>query len=190
VTGSWLGTERGELAADRILAAAERLFTEHGIAATEMSHVAQAAGCSRATLYRYFDSKHALQVAYLHRQTHEVGRVVMARVRRIRDPRSQLVEAVLAALREVRETPALAAWFTRPDGGLTGELAGASPVVQTMCAAFLGDPADADNQARAQWLVRILVSLLTVPGADEAEERSLIERFVAPVVLGPEPATR
>jgi len=190
MSGSWLGRERGELAADRILAAAERLFTERGIAATEMSQVAEAAGCSRATLYRYFDSKHALQVAYMHGRTHEVGRRVLEQVGRIDDPSARLVEAVLAALREVRETPALAAWFTRPEGGLTTELAGASPVVQSMCAAFLSDATDPDNQVRARWLVRILVSLLTAPAGDEAEERALIERFVAPVVLGPAPVVR
>ncbi|WP_278258036.1 hypothetical protein [Nocardioides convexus] len=40
--------------------------------------------------------------------------------------------------------------------------------------------ADAES---ARWLVRVIVSLLTVPGADEAEERRLVERFVLPVVV-------
>ena len=38
----------------------------------------------------------------------------------------------------------------------------------------------------ARWLVRVIVSLLTVPGGDDAAERRLVERFVAPVVA---PAT-
>jgi AcrR family transcriptional regulator len=184
VRADWLRGERGALAAERILDAAERVFAEHGISATEMSHVAKAAGCSRATLYRYFESKHELRVAYMHRQTRQVARRVADSVRDIDDPGRRLVDAMLAALAQVRDTPGLAAWFTRSDSGHTAELAGASPVLRTVCATFLGDPADPDNQARARWLLRVIVSLLSAPGRDAVEERELIERFVVPVVLG------
>ena len=42
-----------------------------------------------------------------------------------------------------------------------------------------------DDPLAARWLLRVVVSLLMVPGADEAEERALVERFVAPLVSGP-----
>ena len=60
----WLGERRVEAAADRILDAAETLFTRHGAANVAMNDVATAAGCSRATLYRYFENRDALHTAY------------------------------------------------------------------------------------------------------------------------------
>jgi hypothetical protein len=36
---------------------------------------------------------------------------------------------------------------------------------------------------RARWLVRVIVSLLALPGDSEEEERAQVERFVAPVLL-------
>lgn len=183
MTGPWLRSERTELAADRILDAAERVFAERGVAATEMTHIARTAGCSRATLYRYFEGKDELRLAYMHRETRRIAHGVAEQVRHITDDRQRLVEAITVTLREVRAKPALATWFSHPDSGLTAELAGSSPVLLTVCAAFLGDPADPDVQARAKWLVRIIVSLLSAPAGDAAEERRAIERFAAPVLL-------
>ncbi|SNR42370.1 transcriptional regulator, TetR family [Haloechinothrix alba] len=180
----WLRTERTELAAERILDAAEQVFAERGVAATEMSHIATAAGCSRATLYRYFDGRHEVRVAFMHRQTRRLAHRIAEQVSAITDPAPRLAEAIRGALREVRDTPALAAWFTHPDSGVTGELAGSSPVIQSLCAAFFGDPTDPANQDRANWLLRIIISLLSNPGRDEAEERRMIERFAVPALLG------
>ena len=36
------------------------------------------------------------------------------------------------------------------------------------------------DELAARWLVRVIVSLLIVPGRDDAEERELVERFVVP----------
>lgn len=189
MTETWLRAERTELAAERILDAAQRVFAERGVSATEMAHIAEAAGCSRATLYRYFAGKRDLHVTFMHREARRVAREVAERVAAIPDDRQRLVEAIMAAVRDVRDTPALAAWFTRPDGGHTTALASASPVVHTLCAAFFGDPADEDNRARARWVLRVVVSLLADPGGTDAEERVLVERFAVPVLLPPTPQT-
>lgn len=180
---SWLRDERTELAAERILKAAEQVFLERGVHATEMGHIAKAAGCSRATLYRYFESRHALHMAYMHREARRIAREIGGQVRDIADPRRRLVEAMLAALRAVREAPVLAAWFARADSAPTAELARSSAVIEALGAAFLSDPADEDTRARARWLVRVIVSLLTTPGEDAGDERSMIERFAAPVLV-------
>ena len=45
---------------ERILAAAERAFVEHGFHAATMQHVAEAAGMSAGNLYRTFPSKEAI----------------------------------------------------------------------------------------------------------------------------------
>ncbi|GAA3447691.1 putative HTH-type transcriptional regulator [Planomonospora venezuelensis] len=149
-----------------------------------MAHIAEAAGCSRATLYRYFDNRHALRMAYVHREAGRVARDVGERVRGLADPRERLTAALPAVLHAVRGNPVLAAWFTHADGALTAELARSSPVIEAMGAAFLGDPADPGTRARGRWLVRVIVSLLTTPGEDDADERAMIESFVVPVLAG------
>ncbi|RFZ46703.1 Bacterial regulatory protein, tetR family [Mycobacterium marinum] len=181
----WLAAHRSEVAADRILDAAERLYTEHDPASIGMNEIARAAGCSRATLYRYFESREALRTAYVHRETLRLGREIMQQIGDIDDPRDQLITSITATLRMVRQRPALAAWFasTRPPIG--GELAGQSEVIAGLAAAFLqslGPEAPAAVERRARWTVRVIVSLLMFPGQDEADERAILEEFVAPVV--------
>ncbi|CDM78133.1 TetR/AcrR family transcriptional regulator [Mycobacterium marinum] len=181
----WLAAHRSELAADRILDAAERLYTEHDPASIGMNEIARAAGCSRATLYRYFESREALRTAYVHRETLRLGHEIMQQIGDIDDPRDQLITSITATLRMVRQRPALAAWFasTRPPIG--GELAGQSEVIAGLAAAFLqslGPEAPAAVERRARWTVRVIVSLLMFPGQDEADERAMLEEFVAPVV--------
>ena len=119
----WLGERRVEAAADRILDAAETLFTRHGAANVGMNDVATAAGCSRATLYRYFENRDALYTAYVHREAHRVFRELGDRIAGIADPRERLLEAVLAALSSVRESPSLSAWFVTTERPIGGEMA-------------------------------------------------------------------
>ena len=171
---------------DRVLDAAGVLFAERGIAAVNMADIAEAAGCSRATLYRYFDSRGTLLNAYVHREALAVGRRVARSIDPIGEPRGRLLAAMLAALSCVRENAALSTWFTRTSAG--AEAAEASAVVHEMTAGFLmsigtGDQNSVDRRSR--WLVRVLTSLLTVPGRDDGEERALLEEFVLPLMDRP-----
>jgi AcrR family transcriptional regulator len=186
----WLASRRTEVAADRILDAAEELYTQRDQASIVMNEIARAAGCSRATLYRYFDSREALRTAYVHRETHRLSRAIAERIAGIEDPRERLIASMTAALRMVRESPALSSWFatTRPPIG--GELAGHSEVITALAAAFvnsLGPEDPAVVERRARWVVRVLTSLLMFPGHDEADERAMLEEFVVPIVT-PVPA--
>lgn len=181
----WLGTHRSEAAADRILDAAEQLYTQRDSDSIGMNEIARAAGCSRATLYRYFENREALRTAYVHREARRLGRKIIARTGDIEDPGQRLIASILVTLEMVRESPALASWFatTRPPVG--GELAGQSDVIVALAAAFLhslgpDDPAVVERRAR--WTVRVIVSLLTYPGRDEDDERAMIEEFVLPIV--------
>jgi AcrR family transcriptional regulator len=187
--GDWLAERRTEVAADRILDAAVQLFTEHDPASIGMNEIARAAGCSRATLYRYFDSREALRTAYVHRETRRLGREIMQQIDSIDDPRERLIASFTAALRMVRENPALAAWFGSTRLPLGGEMAGQSEVITALAAGLLGsvgpdDPAIVERRAR--WMVRVIISLLMFPGHDEADERAMIAEFVVPILT---PAT-
>jgi AcrR family transcriptional regulator len=181
----WLAERRTVLAADRILYAAERLFTQQEPASIGMNEIARAAGCSRATLYRYFESREALRTAYVHRETNRLGREILQLIGSIEDPRERLIASIVATLRMVRESPALAAWFGSTRLPIGGELAGQSEVIAALATGFLGSLGPDDAVAierRARWTVRVIISLLMFPGQDEADERSMIEEFVVPIV--------
>jgi AcrR family transcriptional regulator len=181
----WLAATRTEVAADRILDAAEQLFTRRDPVSIGMNEIARAAGCSRATLYRYFENREALRTAYVHRETYRLSREIKRRIDGVCNPRERLIASIAVTLRMVRESPALASWFaiTRPPIG--GEIAGHSEVITALAAAFVnslgaGDPATIERRAR--WVVRVITSLLMFPGQDQADERAMIEEFVVPIV--------
>jgi AcrR family transcriptional regulator len=187
---NWLGPARTAAACDRILDAAGALFAERGVESVGMNDIARAAGCSRATVYRYFENREMLHAGYVHRHAQAINRQLAEEVSGIRDPQERLLTAVTTALRLVRENPALAAWFRRTAIG--AEAAEGSEVVQAMTAGFLlsvdaGNAASARRQAR--WLVRVLTSFLTVPGRDPADERAMLAEFVVPM-MGPDRVAR
>jgi AcrR family transcriptional regulator len=183
----WLSERRIEVAADRILDAAEQLFTRHDPGSVGMNEIARAAGCSRATLYRYFENREALRTAYVHRETYRLYDAIKDQISGVDDARERLVAGIATTLRMVRESPALAAWFATTQPPIGGEMAEQSQVITALAAAFVtslgaGDPTTV--QRRARWLVRVITSLLIFPGRDEADERAMVEEFVAPVVAG------
>ncbi|MHA7649434.1 TetR/AcrR family transcriptional regulator [Mycobacterium sp. ML4] len=185
MAGDWLGERRTEVAADRILDAAERLFTERDPASVGMNEIARAAGCSRATLYRYFDSRESLRTAYVHRETRRLGREILALIQAIENPRARLIASFTATLRMVRENPALAAWFGSGRLPIGGELAGQSQVITALASGFVSSLGSDDPDAierRARWAVRVIISMLMFPGRDEDDEKAMIEAFVVPVV--------
>jgi AcrR family transcriptional regulator len=186
MAGDWLAARRTEVAADRILDAAGELFARKEAATVGMHEIASAAGCSRATLYRYFENRDALYTAYVHREAYRLYREMTDQINSVVDPRDRLIEGMLASLRNVRESPALASWFATTQRPIGAEMAEESEVIKALTEAFvisLG-PDDPDLVAhRARWLVRVMTSLMLFPGHDEADERAMLEEFVVPIVL-------
>ncbi|MDT5107477.1 MAG: hypothetical protein QOI25_4990 [Mycobacterium sp.] len=178
----WLAERRTEVAADRILDAAEELFIRRDAATVGMNEIARAAGCSRATVYRYFENRDALYIAYVHRETYRVFSEMGKHIAGISDPRERLLEGVVASLRSVRESPALSSWFASTQRPIGGEMAERSEVIKALTEAFLGSLGIDDVEQRARWLVRVMISLLVFPGHDEADERAMLEEFVLPMV--------
>lgn len=182
----WLSARRTEVAADRILDAAEELFTQHDPGSVGMNEIARAAGCSRATLYRYFENREALRIAYVHRETHRLSDAINDQISGIDDARERLIAGIATTLRLVRESPALAAWFATTQPPIGGEMAEQSEVITALTAAFVNslrsdDPATV--KSRARWLVRVITSLLIFPGRDAADEQAMLEEFLVPVVV-------
>jgi AcrR family transcriptional regulator len=182
----WLSERRTEVAADRILDAAEELFTRHDPGSVGMNEIAKAAGCSRATLYRYYENREALRTAYVNRETYRLFDAIKEKISGITDPRERLGAGIATTLRLVRESAALSSWFTTTQPPIGGELAEQSDVIAALAAAFVNslgadDPAVVENRGR--WLVRVITSLLIFPGRDVADEQAMVEEFVVPIVV-------
>ena len=178
----WLGSRRTEIAAERILDAAGGLFAEHNVAGIGMNEIARAAGCSRATLYRYFENREALHNAFVHREARAVHSKLAKTLVGISDPRMRLLAGLTGALELVRGNPALSSWFA--DTPLGAEMAEQSQVIQTLTAGFLQSLNESDDlDRRARWLVRVLTSLLISPGRDADDERAMLADFVVPLVV-------
>ncbi len=180
----WLAEQRADLAAERILDAAARLFAERGPGAVGMGDIATAAGCSRATLYRYFENRQAVRLAFVHREARRIAARVFAQVETVEDAPEQVVTAMLTAVREVRSDPVLMAWFRPGESGSTGRISQDSEVIEAIAGGlFATSVVDREERGRlARWLTRVIVSLLAAPGRDEADERAMLEEFVAPLV--------
>ena len=150
--------------AEQILDAAAQLFAAQGVGRPGMEDVARAAGCSRATLYRHYDNKDAVLHAFVHRE----ARDILAEV----GGQASEVDAVVATLAAVRSRPHLRVWYAETDPAVLQDVFRESPLV----------PALADDRGR--WILRIIMSFLREPGESPADERRLLEKFLAPRTAG------
>ncbi|WP_249645375.1 TetR/AcrR family transcriptional regulator [Nocardia sputi] len=187
--GDWLADGRAELAGERILDAVRALFIDRGVSGVGMAEVADAAGCSRATLYRYFENRQALYLAFAGREARQLVEWVWRAqaVPTSAEPGERLLDVLTALLAEVRKTPHLAVWFEPSNAGIVARLANSPGVVDALATDFVagfrpGLPALSARRV-GQWVVRAMVSLLTLPGADEDEERAMLRSFVLPFLL-------
>ncbi len=180
--------EQADLAAQKILDGAALAFIDLGVSGAGMGEIARYAGCSRGTLYRYFKNRHELHVAFVNDRARRLVAELRLEVQDIDDPAQQLCEYIVGAVQKVRRNPAMAAWFEPRESGITARMSRGSEVIGSLADAFVSPVQGARRDERsiglaARWMVRVIVSLLTMPGDSEEEERVLIERFVVPVVL-------
>lgn len=174
----WLvGADRRTAAAERIYAAATDLISRDGLDAFDIDVLAARVHCSRATVYRHVGGKSEIRDAVLAR----AARRIVDTVRDIVAGQSgaeRVVTAISAALQRIRSDPL--------GRLLVGSLRGAQEMAwlasSPMLAGFAGDLGGLtdDDRLAAQWIVRLVLSLLCWPAADPDTERQLLERFVAP----------
>ncbi|WP_248489685.1 TetR/AcrR family transcriptional regulator [Tsukamurella sp. PLM1] len=182
---TWAQSARAD-AEERILDAASALFAERGVAAVGMDDIARAAGCSRATLYRYFANRELLRSAYVLR---EMSRALdhLASTEPPSGPApDRLVAVIEAAVAYVRDRPELLAWFASEDfavGPVLAENAGALAAAASRSRVAADLPALDDPQV-FDWVVRVIVGLLAHPGASAEYEHELLVRFVGPIAHG------
>jgi AcrR family transcriptional regulator len=165
---------------ERILAATLRLLGRRGVRRLGMQEVSEAAGVSRGTLYRYFESKEQLlaAVASFDERTFNLG--LAAAMHEVDEPTARIRTLVSFAFDYIRTHPARSLFETEPDFVL-GYLLLHLPKMQTALLEELGDafdsvPAVASGRLTRQQLVEVIVRLFTssfiIP---ERDDRALVQ---------------
>jgi AcrR family transcriptional regulator len=151
---------------ERILAAAVEVAGIHGIRRLSVSDVAQAAGVSRPTLYKYFASKDALVAEAVASEAEAFAAQVAAASAPYDDPRDALEVAIATTLRLAREHPLLDRIVrTEPETLLpllTSDGGPAVPAMREVAEAILADRmpgfTGVERRRTADALTRLLVS--------------------------------
>jgi AcrR family transcriptional regulator len=181
-TTDWLTEERHELAVERILEAAREVFARDGIRGARMGRIADAAGCSRATLYRYFPNKEALLHAYMEQIAQEFREVLDERLRGLRSLGDRLVEAVAVSVELIQEREDVAPFFNEEGLGLTARLASNASAMREQFARQIKHESrseriegklrrDISADEAAEWLTRIILSFSLSPGEARSGRR-------------------
>ena len=186
-------------ARDRILDATEACLRRDGIRRTTVAGVAAEAGLSRAYVHRLFSDKSTLVSAALIRRDEKFWAAAHARISAADDVAGMVTEAVLLS----RESPL---------GPLALELAEAEPAAYAqVMGTYVNDivpglfdfwvaelgaaqgrglvRAGLDLQDAAEWVIRVLVSLVGIPGLrvdadDPVALREHLATFLAPALAG------
>jgi len=145
---------RAGAARERLVAAADELFSRDGIAATPVDEAVRHAGVATATLYHHFDGKDALVAAYLRERHRRWMRRWEAHIDAAPDPTAKLL-AIFDALEE----------WAREGGGARG-------------CAFVDAAAEISDRDHPAWnaisthkadLRARLIELAAAAGRDDAE---------------------
>ena len=183
----------------RILDATMTSLSRFGVAKTTIDDVAREAGCSRATVYRYFANRTALVAAAVDREIDALADAVLAAARDADTLEDVVVAMFLTAARRITAHEALQrALQLEPEVVLPalsfegGDhlLAQASARLAPAFARFLPP----DRAARgAEWCTRVLLAYLhpdrtPLSMTDDESVRALVRRHVLPA-LSPQPTS-
>lgn len=189
---------------ERTLDAAESCLQRFGLAKTTIEDVAQASGLSRATIYRQFGNRDGLLLALATRDAERTAADAELYLQRFDDVGSWLVEGMLFCLREIPKRPVLSQFLAPQELGAASRMLLTSDRMLAIGAEILRpifEPArregllqqDLELESLMEWVLRILMSFLAVPGpADRTEEelRQLLRGMLLPAVLAAGEARR
>ncbi len=174
----------------RAIAATLACIARHGLTKTTIDDIAREAGCSRATLYRYFDAKSSLVEAAIRAEAHRIVGLVDAAARDSATLEDAVVAILECADRELGAHPALTfvADF-EPErllphlafGGGDRFLALAGATLAASISRFVPE----DPQRAGEWITRVGLALWMSPSAraslaTTAALRSYVRDFIVP----------
>lgn len=188
---AWDG-DRPEPAAarERLLEVAARCIARNGIPATGIAHVAQEAGVSRPTVYRYFKDREELIRSVLLQAGLRLANEVQEHIRAFDGPGEKIVEATLFTLRAIRENAVLReVWQPAMfDAYLLQGFTQPASIMFTRVALreIIESTGWSENEASEtmEFMLRMILSLLAAPepARSETELRGFLERRLVPAL--------
>jgi len=187
--------------AARLLDAAVACIARVGVSKTTLDDVAREAGCSRATLYRYFPGKPPLFAALAIREAAALARELQAAAAEAPSLEDAVVAIVLRSAGWLSGHPALQfVAAAEPEvllphlafDGADRVLRAGAQVVAPALAPFLGPEA---AERAGEWLARMILTYLCSPTdlvdlADPVSVRRLVADFVVPGLVSVSDASR
>lgn len=182
-----------EVALERIMAGARAVFARDGIHA-RMGKIAEAAGMSRATLYRYFPKKEELLQAYMLKVQQDFQQVLDKELSHTKRFDRRLVEATALSIELMRGSPEVAPFFTEEGVGLTAQLTANSAALRDGMTARLQAENDSKRisgglrrgvtaKEAADWLVRTIFSFALLPSPLSGPElRKYLRKVLVPAL--------
>jgi AcrR family transcriptional regulator len=182
--------------AARVLDAASTCIGRVGLGKTTLDDVAREAGCSRATVYRYFPGKQQLIAALVAREVARFQLQLLTAADGAESLGDAVTEVVTTAARILLGHPALTFLAAYEPEVLLPYLAFERESAVLGAAAELVAPAfepflPIDRATRlAEWIARITLSYLCCPSPhvdvnDRLQVRALVDDFVLPGFLRP-----
>ena len=181
---------------NQCLDAAVACFKERGIAATRMDDVAVQAGMARSKLYRYFRNRDELVISVVEREALSMVGEILPALDRYRNAQNRLVEGMLMALERISASPALSSIVNPRSASAHQVILTTDQLIQIGVDAAQPTIAQAlrdgvlrknlDMQQVSDWILRILISLLTVPSeatATVAKKRSMLKHMLIPAIF-------
>ncbi len=190
-----------QAARQRLIEAADACITRFGLAKTTLEDVANQAKVSRATIYRYFPSRDELVLEVLlaslsRSMERSLGDFFVEADTPARFAHA-LVQSAVYLLDSIRHDPKLETLLDRESGGISATISGASellfhtvldewrgPLTAAQAAGLVRAELDIDELS--EWILRAILSLLTVEGPEPHspdDERRLIATFLVPAVV-------
>jgi AcrR family transcriptional regulator len=177
-------------ARDRLLDATERCLRRTGLRRVTMTDVAREAGLSRAWLYRQFPDKASLVLATLARIDEQFWSDAHARIAAATGISARVAEAV--ALSREQRPGALLLELQAAEPEAFAAVMGTGlrqmmPGMATFWHSYLDEAIrageirpDVDVARAAEWVMRVVLSLVTVPGhAVDVDDPVAVRRFLS-----------
>jgi AcrR family transcriptional regulator len=174
---------------DRILDAAEQCLLEAGVGARLHARIAERAGVSRPTVYKYAGDQDAIVQALLHRdiaRMHAEAEPILSRPGTLRDKFIETIVFIVGYARRhallqkgLRDDPAaILPWLTVYAAPIIEQgVAFVGPYIKQAIAD--GDFPDVNPRVIVEWSGRLVLSLITTPGTVKVDEPRLLRRYVA-----------
>lgn len=179
----------------RLVEMAELCFNQKGILQTSIEDIARAAQVSRATVYRYFDGRDDLVLAVILRTADRYLNRIRPHVDEFDSLADVVVEWIVRTERAARRDASLSLLFNVEGARVTGSIiAGSSVALFERVTEFFRPyferfddevRQEVDVQTASEWILRMLLSLLTVEGPrrrSQDGERLLLRTYLVPAI--------